>query len=86
MTYCGVEPCYAAFPPVSFSLVFTKLLHAEGGILFWWGVLALAVAAFVALFHWILTGPDADQDLAKEHFRLQQDARALRRAGKLSSR
>jgi hypothetical protein len=54
--------------------------------LFWWSVLALAVAAFVVLFHWILTGPDADQDLAKERFRLQQDARALRRAGKLTSR
>ncbi|HKN74645.1 MAG TPA: hypothetical protein VJW94_05680 [Candidatus Acidoferrum sp.] len=57
--------------------------------MFWWGMLGIAVAAVVALFglfHWILTDPDADRDIAKEHFRVQQEYRALRRAGKVPSR
>jgi hypothetical protein len=64
----------------------TELLRLEGGILFWWGLLAFVVAAVAGLLHWILTDPDADRGLANDRFRLEQESRALRRAGKLTSR
>jgi len=61
-------------------------LQLEERALIWWGILAVAVAAIFGLFHWILTDPDAERDVAKDRFRLQQESRALRRAGKLTSR
>jgi len=65
------------------------VLQGEDGFVFWMGILACAMLAVVALFgllHWILTGPGIAHDLAKDRFRVQQDYRALRRAGKLPSR
>ena len=65
------------------------MLQGEDGFVFWLGIVACAVAAVAALLgllHWILTSPGIAHDLAKDRFRVQQDYRALRRAGKLPSR
>jgi hypothetical protein len=65
------------------------VLQGEDAFVFWLGILACAIAAVAALcglLYWILTSPGIAHDLAKDGFRVQQDYRALRRAGKLPSR
>jgi hypothetical protein len=52
---------------------------------FWWGVgifTVTVVVALLGLLHWVLTDPDTDRDIAKDRFRLEQEYRELRRAGK----
>ena len=60
-------------------------LQLEGGELIWWGLLAVA-AGCLGLFHWVMTDPGAERELARERFRVQQEVRAVRRAGKLTPR
>ena len=60
------------------------LLQLEDGELIWWGLAAMAVAGCLGLFHWVMTDPGAERELARERFREEQEARGLRRAGKLT--
>ena len=64
----------------------SELLRLEDGELIWWGLLAMAVAGCLGLFHWVMTDPGAERDLARERFRAEQEGRAVRRAGKLTPR
>ena len=57
--------------------------------MFWWALVAFGVAALFLLFrlfHWISSEPGIERDIASARFRAEQDYRALRRAGKLTSR
>jgi len=52
---------------------------------FWWGAGLFTVTFVVALFgllHWILKDPDSGRDTAKDRFRLEQEYREFKRAGK----
>ena len=62
------------------------LLQLEDGELIWWGLAAMVVAGCVVLFHWVMTDPGAERELARERFRAEQEGRAVRRAGKLTPR
>jgi hypothetical protein len=55
-------------------------------MVFWLGILAFAATAVSELLHWILTDPDVDRDMAKDRFRLEQEYREFRRAGKITPR
>ena len=59
-------------------------LGLEDGELIWWGLVAMAVAGCAGLFHWVMTDPGAEREAARERFRAEQEARGLRRAGKLT--
>jgi hypothetical protein len=61
-------------------------LQLEDGILIWWSLLAMAVAGCLGLFHWVMTDPGAERELARERFRAEQEGRAVRRASKLTPR
>jgi hypothetical protein len=61
-------------------------LTQEDGELIWWGLVAMAVAGCLGLAHWVMTDPGAERELARERFRAEQEARGLRRAGKLTPR
>ena len=59
-------------------------LGLEDGELIWWGLVAMAVAGCAGLFYWVMTDPGAEREAARERFRAEQEARGLRRAGKLT--
>ncbi len=53
----------------------------------WWGIAALAgvvvmVGVPIWLLRWISSDAGVEQESAKERFRVEQEFRALRRAGK----
>ncbi len=53
-------------------------------IVFWWILIPIAAAALLVLyglFRWASAGPEIDAEAAREHFRAEQEWRALRRAG-----
>ena len=61
----------------------------KGDMLFWWALLAFGVAGVLLLvgsFRWISSDPGIERDVARADFRAEQDFRALRRAGKITSR
>ena len=50
----------------------------------WWMLIPVAAAAgllLYALFRWAAGAPEIDDEIAKQHFRAEQDWRALRRSG-----
>jgi hypothetical protein len=57
-------------------------------IVFWWALLTFGVVALfllIALFHWISREPGIEAEEARVRFHAEQDYRALRRSGELSS-
>jgi len=61
----------------------------KDGTVFWWALLACGVTALfllLGLFRWISSDPGIEREEARARFQDEQDYRALRRAGKLTSR
>jgi len=53
------------------------------GILFWWTLVAIVVAAPLLLFglyYWASKDPGVDREIAKERFRAEQELRWLHRS------
>lgn len=42
----------------------------------------MMVIGLLGLVHWILTDPEADREIAKERFRVEQEYREFRRTAK----
>jgi hypothetical protein len=57
----------------------------------WWGLVAMAgvvimVGVPIWLLRWISSDDGVERESARERFRAEQEARGLRRAGKLTPR
>ncbi len=54
------------------------------GTVHWWILVAIAVVllSLYGLYRWASADPGVDAEIAREHFRAEQERRALRRVGK----
>jgi hypothetical protein len=55
---------------------------------FWWGLVAIVVAIpflLLGLYYWASKDRGVDREIAKEHFRAEQELRWLRRSQRSTS-